>query len=214
MLHMSASTRAARIVSRELEDAEAGALGNVAWDTTGVNQLLSCLFISAHLLEDGHVRGGRSNDLSTLLVQSSYERFPIVSFDSTDVLDVGSGCEMVALTGLEVRAAGLAHGDIEEVTCRVDTCVESSLGLVNVAVDLATLSEGGVRGHELANMHHHVVLDLQCFNVKPGLSLAEEAFVAGLAATLWVEDAFVEHDDLLTVCCALRGVHAQHAVAT
>ena len=113
MLDVCASTRASIVIGCELEDSELLARWDVRRHTTSIRELLLCFVIGAHFLENIHALRRRGDYLRTLHIQSRYEGVSRVRIHIAYVLNVGSLSKVKALAWLQVRTAGLNHGNIE-----------------------------------------------------------------------------------------------------
>ena len=202
------------VIGNKFEHAEGLAGWDVRWHAARLGQFKLSLFVGAHFFEDRHLIRSLVDNLGALFIQSRHKGVPFVGFNVSHVLDVSALGKMEAFARLQICSPCPHHCHVEQMAGRVDTGEESALGLVNVAVDLASLCKSRVARFESTHVHNNVVLDGQSFNAKLSGSLSEEAVIAGLAASLRMQNSFVKHDNLLARGDAFsRGMHTEHAVA-
>ena len=110
---MCASTWASIVIGRELEDSERLACWDVGRHPTGIYELLLCFVVGAHFLEYIHALRRRVDYLRTLHIEGFNESVSRICIHIAYVLNVGSLRKVKALAWLQVRTAGLHHGDIK-----------------------------------------------------------------------------------------------------
>ena len=152
MLNMRPTTWAAMVFINQLQHSQGLSFGYIGWHTSCLCQLLSCLCIAAHLLEDWSVIGCRLNQSLAVLIKRLEKCIPVFCVDVAQVLYVRSYWLVESLARFQVGSPCLVHCDIEEMSSRMDSRVESALRLINVAIDLAANLESCASWLKLANV--------------------------------------------------------------